>query len=81
MKRLNVITGVLLVIGLTVVGCAQQPSSQDSERLLTIDHYVTVRSSIPAIAGQNTRIYVRERTMAGLRAAQAAGDSAAVSRR
>jgi pimeloyl-ACP methyl ester carboxylesterase len=65
MKHLNVVTGVMLVAGLTVVGCAHQPAGQDSERLLTIDHYVTVRSSIPAIAGQNTRIYVRERAMAG----------------
>src|SRR6185503_3778284 len=55
----------LLVIGLIVAGCATQPSSQDSERLLTIDHFVSVRSSIPAIAGQNTRIYVRERAKAG----------------
>ena len=61
MKRVNVITVVPLVIGLTVVGCAQQPSGQDSERLLAIDHYVSVRSSIPEISGQNTRIYVRER--------------------
>ena len=65
MKRVNVITVMPLVIGLTVAGCAQQPSGQDSERLLTIDHYVSVRSSIPEISGQNTRIYVRERAKAG----------------
>jgi pimeloyl-ACP methyl ester carboxylesterase len=37
----------------------------DSERLLTIDHYVKVRSSVPAIAGQPAQIYVRERVQAG----------------
>lgn len=37
----------------------------DSERLLTIDHYVRVRSTVPAIAGQDVPIYVRERVQAG----------------
>jgi pimeloyl-ACP methyl ester carboxylesterase len=47
----------------------------DSERLLTIDHYVRVRSSVPAIAGQPAQIYVRERARAGtmLRASTLAG--------
>ena len=65
MKRVNVFTVVPLIIGLTVAGCAQQPSGQGSEPLQTIDHYVNVRSSIPDISGQNTRIYVRERAKAG----------------
>ena len=64
MKRLNVIAGLLLVTGLGAAGCAQQPSGQDGGNLLTVDHYVNVRSSIPALAGQNTRIYVRERAQA-----------------
>jgi pimeloyl-ACP methyl ester carboxylesterase len=42
-------------------GCASQPSATDSRGLVAIDHYVTVRSTIPEIAGQNTRLYVRER--------------------
>src|SRR5436190_6537000 len=37
----------------------------DSEQLLTIDHYVRVRSTVPAISGQTTQIYVRERAKAG----------------
>jgi pimeloyl-ACP methyl ester carboxylesterase len=46
-------------------------AADDSERLLTIDHYVRVRSTVPAIAGQPAQIYVRERVLAGaaLRAA------------
>lgn len=65
MKQVNAITVAALVVGLAVAGCAQQPPGQDSERLVTVDHYVSVRSSIPEIAGQNTRIYVRERVKAG----------------
>lgn len=32
---------------------------------LTIDHYVRVRSSVPAIAGQFSQVYVRERVLPG----------------
>ena len=46
----------------------------DGQRLLTIDHYVPVRSTVPSIAGQPAQIYVRERTRAAtaLRAANGA---------
>jgi pimeloyl-ACP methyl ester carboxylesterase len=37
----------------------------DSERLLTIDHYIRVKSTVPALAGQDVPIYVRERVQAG----------------
>src|SRR6185295_13498815 len=37
----------------------------DSARPLSIDHYVRVRSTVPAIAGQTTQIYVREVVLAG----------------
>jgi len=37
----------------------------DSERLVAVDHYVPVRSTVPAIAGQTAQIYVREVTRAG----------------
>jgi pimeloyl-ACP methyl ester carboxylesterase len=37
----------------------------DGERLLSIDHYVGVRSTVPAINGQTTEIYVREVVLAG----------------
>jgi len=43
----------------------QAPLVDDSERLLTIDHYVGVRSAVPAMAGEMARIYVRERVRAG----------------
>jgi pimeloyl-ACP methyl ester carboxylesterase len=39
--------------------------ADDGGRLLTIDHYVRVKSTVPAIAGQDVPIYVRERVLAG----------------
>jgi pimeloyl-ACP methyl ester carboxylesterase len=47
---------------LAVVGVA---AGDDGERLLTIDHYVRVKSTVPALAGQDVPIYVRERVQAG----------------
>jgi pimeloyl-ACP methyl ester carboxylesterase len=38
---------------------------QSNDQLLSIDHYVPVRSTVPAISGQAAQIYVRERTKAG----------------
>ncbi len=39
--------------------------AEDSDQVLGIDHYVRVKSMVPAIAGQTAQIYVRERTKAG----------------
>jgi pimeloyl-ACP methyl ester carboxylesterase len=41
-------------------GIAPLAAAEDDERVLRVDHYVSVRSSVPAIAGQVTPIYVRE---------------------
>ena len=38
----------------------------DSGQLLTIDHFVRVKSTVPAIAGQQAQLYVRERVLAGM---------------
>jgi len=38
--------------------------ADDAEKVLTIDHYVSVQSIVPAIAGQTAQIYVRERVQA-----------------
>jgi pimeloyl-ACP methyl ester carboxylesterase len=40
-------------------------TGDDSQRILLIDHYVPVKSTVPAIAGQIAEIYVRERVQAG----------------
>src|SRR5438067_3483390 len=39
-------------------------SADDGERLLTLDHYVHVKSTAPAIMGQDAQIYVREKVLA-----------------
>jgi hypothetical protein len=39
--------------------------ADDSARLLTIDHYVKVKSTVPVLAGQPAEIYVREKVEAG----------------
>src|SRR5689334_5867250 len=41
-------------------------SGDDSGQLLTIDHFVRVKSTVPAIAGQQAQLYVRERVLAGM---------------
>src|SRR5262245_28883058 len=38
--------------------------AEDSDQLLTIDHHVRVKSTVPTIAGQMAQIYVRERAKA-----------------
>jgi pimeloyl-ACP methyl ester carboxylesterase len=48
-------------------------AADDSARLLMVDHYVHVRSSVPAIAGQDAQLYVRERVKAGTLARGGAG--------
>lgn len=62
-------TAVLLGLCLSPAGFGD-----DGNRLLQIDHYVQVRSSVPAIFEQFTEIYVREVVEAGtvLRGAAAA---------
>ena len=54
---------VLIVAGCLSVG--RVAADDDGERILTIDHYVQVRSRVPAIEGQQVPIYVRERVQAG----------------
>ena len=65
---------VMLVVGVVSTGIVTS-APDDSTRLLTLDHYVRVKSSVPTIAGQEAQIYVRERARAGtvLRGSSLAG--------
>jgi pimeloyl-ACP methyl ester carboxylesterase len=46
---------------LAIAAClAPYAFADDSQRLLSIDHYVLVRSTVPVISGQPAHIYVRE---------------------
>jgi pimeloyl-ACP methyl ester carboxylesterase len=52
-----------LIVGMAAVAFV---AADDSARLLTIDHFVRVKSTVPAIAGQPAQLYVRERAKAGV---------------
>jgi len=60
------IVRVLLVTLILVssIPLAWITSADDAERLLIIDHYVSVHSTVPSVAGQITEMYVRERIQA-----------------
>jgi len=45
---------------LAILSFALSVAADDGARLLRLDHYVQVRSAVPAIAGQSTQVYVRE---------------------
>jgi pimeloyl-ACP methyl ester carboxylesterase len=62
-----------LALAVCVLALARLTFGDDSGRLLTIDHYVRVKSTVPAIAGQDVPIYVRERVQAGTALRSASG--------
>jgi len=53
-------TLAFVVVALAGHAIAQPAAAEDYDRVLRLDHYVGVRSTVPAIAGQKTPIYVRE---------------------
>jgi len=55
----------LLFAALAAAAVPFAVGADDGARLLTIDHYVRVKSTVPAIEGQEVPIYVRERVLAG----------------
>src|SRR5579863_8386987 len=50
----------------TALSLAPFASADDSAHLLRVDHYVRVHSTVPAINGQTSAIYVREVVEAGI---------------
>jgi pimeloyl-ACP methyl ester carboxylesterase len=55
------VKNILFVLG---VLSATAVLAEDSNQLLTLDHYVRIKSTVSSIAGESTQIYVRERTKA-----------------
>src|SRR5947199_9642167 len=49
-------------LALLMAACAT--TGEDGARLVTVDHYVRVKSIAPAFAGQEAKIYVREVALA-----------------
>ncbi len=66
---------LLLPAALRLASAPVQAVPETSDPFLSIDHYVPVRSTVPAISGQTSQIYVRERATTGtvLRATPLAG--------
>jgi pimeloyl-ACP methyl ester carboxylesterase len=60
--RMQNVPGLLLSLGLAVTVSLH---ADDGDRVLTLDHYVTVRSTAPGMSGQPAHLYVRERVLAG----------------
>jgi len=62
-KRFSTIVAALLVaVSIPLAPATAQPSAgEDSQTILTIDHYVANQSIVPTINGQTVQIYVRER--------------------
>src|SRR5215208_7883782 len=59
-------TAMLFSLAFLAVSLPLSLTGDDSERLLTVDHYLRVQSTVPAIAGQSAQLYVRERVKAGV---------------
>ena len=58
MRTIAIVFVALLASGLAA---AQPSAGEDSQHILTVDHYVPTRSAVPSIEGQTAQIYVRER--------------------
>jgi pimeloyl-ACP methyl ester carboxylesterase len=54
---------MLAPLVLLIAGCASM--GDDGSRVVTVDHYVRVKSTAPGMAGQYAQIYVREVALAG----------------
>ena len=54
---------MLAPLVLLIAGCAS--IGDDGSRVVTVDHYVRVKSTAPGMAGQYAQIYVREVALAG----------------
>lgn len=54
-----------ILCAFALVVAAPSATGDDGTRLLSVDHYVRVKSTAPAIAGQDALLYVREVVLAG----------------
>lgn len=56
----------IAAVFLAAIGLSAQTAS-DARKILSVEHKVTVKSIVPAIAGQPAQIYVRERVQEGMK--------------
>src|SRR6185436_10422390 len=56
---------ISVLCALALFFAASAGFGDDGSRLISLDHYVRVKSTAPSIAGQEAQIYVREVVLAG----------------
>ena len=62
LRVLLILVIILVGVGALLIEPRFSPTlADDGNRLLTVDHYVAVHSTVPSISGQIAEIYVRER--------------------
>src|SRR5215210_4952360 len=66
MWRLSAALAILLGLLLTPVVSSRASPRDDSDQLLTVEHLIPHRSTIPAIDGETVQLYLRERVQAGV---------------
>src|SRR3954470_15995886 len=62
----SVTAGLLTIVAAFALLAESRVAADDAERLVTIDHFVKVKSTVPVIVGQAAQLYVRERAKAGV---------------
>jgi pimeloyl-ACP methyl ester carboxylesterase len=60
-RKTTVAFSFLAVLAAPSFAAAQATAGEDSQHILTVDHYVPNESIVPAMSGQIAQIYVRER--------------------
>jgi pimeloyl-ACP methyl ester carboxylesterase len=63
--RLTALIAAAFTLCIAGVFAVLPSPADDGEHLLSVDHYASVRSTVPAISGQTTAIYFREVVEAG----------------
>ena len=63
MRRMKLPIALIAAVALAAAAL----SAQSSSKILSVDRKVTVKSIVPAIAGQSAQIYVRERVAEGMK--------------
>ena len=58
---LSIALSLLAGLATLQLASAQPTAGDDSQHILTVDHYVANQSIVPSINGQTVQIYVRER--------------------
>jgi len=58
--------GIVAALFAAAIGLSAQTVTE-ARKILSVDHKVTVKSLVPAIAGQSAQIYVRERVAEGMK--------------